>query len=47
MPSVRNPIRFSRTPAEYRLPPPSLDEHGEELRRWLAAADTDSEEHTA
>ncbi|MEV0801016.1 CoA transferase [Kribbella sp. NPDC050281] len=35
IPSVRNPITFSETPAEYRLPPPSLDEHGAELRRWL------------
>ena len=35
MPSVRNPITFSRTPADYRRPPPTLDEHGEELRRWL------------
>ena len=24
------------TPPDYRLPPPSLDEHGEEIRRWLA-----------
>jgi crotonobetainyl-CoA:carnitine CoA-transferase CaiB-like acyl-CoA transferase len=37
VPSVRNPIRFSETPADYRLPPPSLDEHGEEIRRWLGA----------
>ena len=29
-------IRFSATPASYRLPPPSLDQHGEEIRRWLA-----------
>jgi crotonobetainyl-CoA:carnitine CoA-transferase CaiB-like acyl-CoA transferase len=35
IPSVRNPITFSETPAEYRLPPPELDEHGAELRRWL------------
>jgi crotonobetainyl-CoA:carnitine CoA-transferase CaiB-like acyl-CoA transferase len=35
VPSVRNPIRFSETPADYRLPPPSLDEHGEQIRRWL------------
>jgi crotonobetainyl-CoA:carnitine CoA-transferase CaiB-like acyl-CoA transferase len=34
---VRNPIRFSATAAQYRLPPPVLDEHGEEIRRWLAA----------
>jgi crotonobetainyl-CoA:carnitine CoA-transferase CaiB-like acyl-CoA transferase len=37
VPSVRNPIRFSDTPADYRLPPPALDEHGAEIRRWLAA----------
>ena len=37
VPSVRHPIRFSDTPADYRLPPPSLDEHGEEIRRWLGA----------
>jgi crotonobetainyl-CoA:carnitine CoA-transferase CaiB-like acyl-CoA transferase len=36
MPSVRHPIRFSATPASYRLPPPSLDQHGEQIRRWLA-----------
>jgi crotonobetainyl-CoA:carnitine CoA-transferase CaiB-like acyl-CoA transferase len=34
-PTVRNPITFSATQAEYRLPPPSLDEHGAELRHWL------------
>ena len=38
MPSVRNPITFSATPPSYRLPPPSLDEHGEEIRRWLGVA---------
>jgi crotonobetainyl-CoA:carnitine CoA-transferase CaiB-like acyl-CoA transferase len=37
VPSVRNPITFSTTPAGYRLPPPTLDEHGDEIRRWLAA----------
>ena len=37
VPSVRNPIRFSDTAAEYRLPPPRVDEHGDEIRRWLAA----------
>jgi crotonobetainyl-CoA:carnitine CoA-transferase CaiB-like acyl-CoA transferase len=33
--SVRNPITFSETPAGYRLPPPALDEHGDDIRRWL------------
>ncbi|MGI8330267.1 CaiB/BaiF CoA transferase family protein [Actinomadura scrupuli] len=37
MPTTRHPIRFSETPAAYRLPPPELDEHGAELRAWLAA----------
>ena len=36
VPSVRNPIRFSENQARYDLPPPSLDEHGDELRRWLS-----------
>ena len=33
---ARNPITFSATPASYRLPPPRLDEQGEEIRTWLA-----------
>ncbi|HEX5497461.1 MAG TPA: CoA transferase [Mycobacteriales bacterium] len=37
VPSVRNPITFSATPTRYTLPPPGLDEHGAELRAWLAA----------
>ena len=36
VPTTRHPIRFSETPATYRLPPPELDEHGDELRAWLA-----------
>jgi len=39
VPSVRHPITFSTTPASYRLPPPALDEHGAEIRRWLAASE--------
>ncbi|GID96161.1 CaiB/BaiF CoA transferase family protein [Amorphoplanes digitatis] len=35
IPGVRNPITFSGTPAGYELPPPGLDEHGEEIREWL------------
>lgn len=35
VPTTRHPIRFSETPAQYRLPPPELDEHGVELRTWL------------
>jgi crotonobetainyl-CoA:carnitine CoA-transferase CaiB-like acyl-CoA transferase len=37
VPGIRNPITFSATPARYDLPPPGLDEHGTELRAWLAA----------
>jgi crotonobetainyl-CoA:carnitine CoA-transferase CaiB-like acyl-CoA transferase len=37
VPTTRHPIRFSATPASYRLPPPELDEHGAELRRWLSS----------
>ena len=43
VPSVRNPITFSATGAEYRLPPPTLDEHGTELREWLAGTGERSE----
>src|SRR6476661_2538251 len=35
VPSVRNPITFSATAPAYRLPPPTLDQHGDEIRRWL------------
>lgn len=35
VPSVRNPITFSESPARYDLPPPALDEHGAQLRAWL------------
>ena len=36
MPSVRNPIAFSSTPPTYRLPPPQLGQHSDEIRDWLA-----------
>ena len=36
VPSVRHPITLSETPADYRYPPPGLDEHGAEIRAWLA-----------
>ena len=39
VPSIRNPITFSETPARYVLPPPGLDEHGAEIRSWLSADD--------
>lgn len=37
VPTTRHPIRFSASPAAYRLPPPGLDEHGAELRAWLSS----------
>ena len=44
MPTTRHPIRFSATPAQYRLPPPQLDEHGAELRKWLSTPEDPSPE---
>ena len=35
VPTVRNPIRMSATPARYDLAPPGLDEHGADIRAWL------------
>ena len=35
MPGIRNPIRFSKTPADYRLPPPVLGQDGDAVRAWL------------
>lgn len=39
VPTVRNPLRFSATPAGYDLPPPALDAHGDAVRAWLAGPD--------
>ncbi|MFC4859346.1 CaiB/BaiF CoA transferase family protein [Actinophytocola glycyrrhizae] len=39
VPTTRHPIRFSATPAGYALPPPELDEHGAEIRKWLGDKD--------
>jgi crotonobetainyl-CoA:carnitine CoA-transferase CaiB-like acyl-CoA transferase len=35
VPTVRHPLRFSQTPARHELPPPALDEHGDDIRAWL------------
>jgi crotonobetainyl-CoA:carnitine CoA-transferase CaiB-like acyl-CoA transferase len=35
VPTVRNPLQMSETPARYDLGPPRLDEHGEAIRAWL------------
>jgi crotonobetainyl-CoA:carnitine CoA-transferase CaiB-like acyl-CoA transferase len=37
MPGIRHPLTFSATPPRYDLPPPALDEHGDQIRAWLAA----------
>ncbi|RYU13360.1 CaiB/BaiF CoA transferase family protein [Nocardioides iriomotensis] len=37
IPSVRNPVTFSETPTSYHSAPPLLDEHGDDVRAWLAA----------
>jgi crotonobetainyl-CoA:carnitine CoA-transferase CaiB-like acyl-CoA transferase len=42
VPTVRNPISFSSTPAEYRLTPPRLGQHTAELREWLLAPEQPS-----
>ena len=41
IPTTRHPIRFSATPVSYGGPPPDLDEHGDEVREWLAAEAAD------
>jgi crotonobetainyl-CoA:carnitine CoA-transferase CaiB-like acyl-CoA transferase len=35
--TVRHPLTFSATPPRYDLAPPGLDEHGDEIRAWLAS----------
>jgi len=35
---VRNPISFSDAEVRYRLPPPALGEHSDEIKAWLRAA---------
>jgi len=41
VPVMRHPVTFSATPPRYDRPPPRLDEHGAEIRAWLAADDVD------
>lgn len=36
VPMIRNAITFSKTRPRYRLPPPALGQHQDELREWLA-----------
>jgi crotonobetainyl-CoA:carnitine CoA-transferase CaiB-like acyl-CoA transferase len=35
-PTMRHPVSYSKTPASYPLAPPELNEHGDEIRAWLA-----------
>jgi crotonobetainyl-CoA:carnitine CoA-transferase CaiB-like acyl-CoA transferase len=39
---VRNPISFSGSDVAYRLPPPELGEHSDEIRNWLLDESGDS-----
>ncbi|MFZ8948537.1 MAG: CaiB/BaiF CoA transferase family protein [Ilumatobacteraceae bacterium] len=39
---VRNPISFSDSEVAYRLPPPELGEHSDEIRAWLLDESGDS-----
>jgi crotonobetainyl-CoA:carnitine CoA-transferase CaiB-like acyl-CoA transferase len=39
IPVIRHPIRYSDTPAQYRLAPPRLGEHSDEVREWLSSRD--------
>jgi crotonobetainyl-CoA:carnitine CoA-transferase CaiB-like acyl-CoA transferase len=35
-PTIRHPLSFSGTAPRYDLPPPGLDEHGDDIRSWLS-----------
>jgi crotonobetainyl-CoA:carnitine CoA-transferase CaiB-like acyl-CoA transferase len=44
VPTVRNPVSYSATPARYDRPPPGLGEHDDEVRDWLRAPRDQPEE---
>jgi crotonobetainyl-CoA:carnitine CoA-transferase CaiB-like acyl-CoA transferase len=39
--TTANPLAMSRTPVSYRLPPPRLGEHDDEIRAWLSGEAAD------
>jgi crotonobetainyl-CoA:carnitine CoA-transferase CaiB-like acyl-CoA transferase len=39
VPTIRHPLTFSGSALRYDLPPPRLDEHGDQIRAWLTGAD--------
>jgi crotonobetainyl-CoA:carnitine CoA-transferase CaiB-like acyl-CoA transferase len=40
MPVIRNPVDYSATPPSYPLAPPAVNEHGDQIRAWLAEPET-------
>jgi crotonobetainyl-CoA:carnitine CoA-transferase CaiB-like acyl-CoA transferase len=41
VPLVASPMRFSETPVEYRLAPPALGQHTEDVLRGLGKSDAE------
>jgi crotonobetainyl-CoA:carnitine CoA-transferase CaiB-like acyl-CoA transferase len=39
VPTIRHPLTLSGSALRYDLPPPKLDEHGDQIRAWLTGAD--------
>jgi crotonobetainyl-CoA:carnitine CoA-transferase CaiB-like acyl-CoA transferase len=46
-PTIRHPLTFSATAPRYDLPPPALDEHGDDIRAWLGDQAADNAEQQA
>jgi crotonobetainyl-CoA:carnitine CoA-transferase CaiB-like acyl-CoA transferase len=38
---VRSPMRFSATPVEHAVPPPTLGQHTDEVLRWLGKSEAE------